>query len=439
MQNINLWQLDELDSAKRQSLLMRTEADLSLYIDQVRPIIERVKKEGDLALIEYTKKFDGASLSLETIQVTEQEFLDAQAQVDEDTLAAIKYASNNIRQYHEAQKPQEMVMQEVRSGSYVGEKYLAIPSVACYVPRGKGSFPSVLMMNAIPAVVAGVEQVVILTPPGPDGRVDAATLVAAKENGINQVYKCGGAQAVAAVAYGTDTLPKCSKIVGPGSPWMIAAKQELASLIDPGIPAGPSESIVFADDSVDGALAAMDLLIEAEHGPDSSAYLVTTSSRVAQEALSAIPQHWLAMSELRVEYSKTVLTGPMGGIILADNIEQAFDFINDYAPEHLQILSQDAWKYLGKIRNAGEVLLGQHSPSTLGNFVLGCNAVLPTSGAAATVSPLSVMDFMKFMSVAYVTQCGYPEMAKHAHVLASYEGFDAHANAVSDKRKSLIK
>ncbi|KJZ13739.1 histidinol dehydrogenase [Marinomonas sp. S3726] len=439
MQNINLWQLDELDSAKRQSLLMRTEADLSLYIDQVRPIIERVKKEGDLALIEYTKKFDGASLSLETIQVTEQEFLDAQAQVDEDTLAAIKYASNNIRQYHEAQKPQEMVMQEVRSGSYVGEKYLAIPSVACYVPRGKGSFPSVLMMNAIPAVVAGVEQVVILTPPGPDGRVDAATLVAAKENGINQVYKCGGAQAVAAVAYGTDTLPKCSKIVGPGSPWMIAAKQVLASLIDPGIPAGPSESIVFADDSVDGALAAMDLLIEAEHGPDSSAYLVTTSSRVAQEALSAIPQHWLAMSELRVEYSKTVLTGPMGGIILADNIEQAFDFINDYAPEHLQILSQDAWKYLGKIRNAGEVLLGQHSPSTLGNFVLGCNAVLPTSGAAATVSPLSVMDFMKFMSVAYVTQCGYPEMAKHAHVLASYEGFDAHANAVSDKRNSLIK
>ena len=439
MQDINIWPLEGLDPLKRQSLLTRTEADLSLYLDQVKPIIEKVKKEGDQALLEFTQKFDGASLNLDTIQVTEQEFLDAEAEVNDETLDAIKYASQNIRQYHEAQKPQEMVMQEVRSGSYVGEKYLAIPSVACYVPRGKGSFPSVLMMNAIPAVVAGVEQVVILTPPGPDGRVDAATLVAAKENGINQVYKCGGAQAVAAVAYGTNTLPKCSKIVGPGSPWMIAAKQHLAHLIDPGIPAGPSESIVFADDTVDGALAAMDLLIEAEHGPDSSAYLVTTSSRVAQEAIAAIPQHWLSMSELRVEYSKTVLTGPMGGIVLADNIEQAFEFINDYAPEHLQILSQDAWKYLGKIRNAGEVLLGQHSPSTLGNFVLGCNAVLPTSGAAATVSPLSVMDFMKFMSVAYVTQCGYPEMAKHAKVLATYEGFDAHANAVSDKRKSLIK
>jgi len=439
MQNINLWQLEALSQEQRQSLLKRTEADLTDYISQVTPIIERVRAEGDQALIDYAHQFDGAVLSQDQIKVTEQEFIDAQAKVDESTLSAIRYASENIRQYHEAQKPQEMVMQEMRSGSYVGERYLAIPSVACYVPRGKGSFPSVLMMNAIPALVAGVEQVVIITPPGPDGSVDAATLVAARENCINQVYKCGGAQAVAAVAYGTQSIPKCSKIVGPGSPWMIAAKQALSHLIDPGIPAGPSESIVFADATVDGALAAMDLLIEAEHGPDSSAFLVTTSSKVANDALAAISQHWLAMSEVRVEYSKAVLTGPMGGIVLVRELDDAFDFINDYAPEHLQILSQDAWKYLGKIKNAGEVLLGQHTPSTLGNFVLGCNAVLPTSGAAATVSPLSVVDFMKFMSVAYVTQCGYKEMAKHAEVLARYEGFDAHANAVSSKRSQYLK
>lgn len=439
MQDINLWHLDTLSQVQRAALLKRTEADLSVYHGQVQPIINQVKQEGDKALINYAKQFDGADLSLSQLKVTEAEFIEAAQSLDEKTLNAIRYASRNIRQYHESQKPQEMVMQEIRSGSYVGEKYLAIPSVACYVPRGKGSFPSVLMMNAIPALVAGVEQVIILTPPGPDGLVDAATLVAAKENGITQVYKCGGAQAVAAVAYGTKSVPKCSKIVGPGSPWMIAAKQQLSHLIDPGIPAGPSESIVFADDSVNGALAAMDLLIEAEHGPDSSAYLVTTSKRVADEAIAAIPQHWLEMSELRVEYSKTVLTGPMGGIILVENDDMAFDFINDYAPEHLQILSQDAWKYLGKVVNAGEILLGQYSPSTLGNFVLGCNAVLPTSGAAATVSPLSVMDFMKFMSVAYVTQCGYQEMAKQAHVLACYEGFDAHANAVSAKRLPLLK
>lgn len=439
MRNINLWQLESLSQEQRQSLLKRTEADLADYISQVKPIIERVKAGGDQALVDYAKQYDGATLSVDQIKVTEQEFVEAEAKVDESTLSAIRYASENIRKYHEAQKPQEMVMQEMRSGSYVGEKYLAIPSVACYVPRGKGSFPSVLMMNAIPALVAGVEQVVIITPPGADGCVDAATLVAARENGISQVYKCGGAQAVAAVAYGTQSIPKCSKIVGPGSPWMIAAKQALSHVIDPGIPAGPSESIVFADATVDGALAAMDLLIEAEHGPDSSAFLVTTSSKLANEALAAISQHWLDMSEVRVEYSKAVLTGPMGGIILVKELDDAFDFINDYAPEHLQILSQDAWKYLGKVKNAGEVLLGQHTPSTLGNFVLGCNAVLPTSGAAATVSPLSVMDFMKFMSVAYVTQCGYKEMAKHAEVLARYEGFDAHANAVSSKRAQYIK
>jgi len=439
MQDINVWQLEDISQEQRQSLLKRTEADLGIYLHQVTPIIERVRLEGDQALVDYAKQFDGASLSLEQIKVTEQEFVEAEAKIDESTLSAIRYASDNIRQYHEAQKPQEMVMQEIRTGSYVGEKYLAIPSVACYVPRGKGSFPSVLMMNAIPALVAGVEQVVIITPPGADGSVDAATLVAARENGITQVYKCGGAQAVAAVAYGTQSIAKCSKIVGPGSPWMIAAKQQLSHLIDPGIPAGPSESIVFADETVDGALAAMDLLIEAEHGADSSAFLVTTSKRVAEEAIAAIPQHWLEMSAIRVDYSKAVLTGPMGGVILANSTDSAFDFINDYAPEHLQILSQDAWKYLGKVKNAGEVLLGQHSPSTLGNFVLGCNAVLPTSGAAATVSPLSVMDFMKFMSVAYVTQCGYKEMAKHAEVLARYEGFDAHANAVSSKRTQYLK
>lgn len=437
--NVSFWELSQLSGAQQEQLLQRTEADLSSYITQVTPIIEAVKQRGDEALVEFTNRFDGASLTTQQLRVTEEEFDAARAQVNEETLTAIRFAADNIRRYHDAQKPGEMTMQEVRRGSFVGERFLPIPSVACYVPRGKGSFPSVLLMNAIPALVAGVKRTVVLTPPGADGSVDAATLVACREIGIDEVYKCGGAQAVAAVAYGTETLPRCSKIVGPGSPWMVAAKQLLASRIDPGIPAGPSESIVFADSSVDGALAALDLLIEAEHGPDSSAYLVTTSREVAEAAIAALPEHWANMSELRVEYSATVLCGPMGGVVLADDTQQAFDFINDYAPEHLQVLSTEPWQYLGLIENAGEVLLGQHSPSTLGNFVLGCNAVLPTSGKAATVSPLGVMDFMKFMSVAYVTESGYPEMAKQAQVLATYEGFDGHANAVSEVRAQYLK
>lgn len=435
---IRVWELEELSSAKRQKLLQRTESDLSDYLSQVRPIIDQVKQQGDKALLEFTAKFDGVSLSVNQLQVTEEEFNEAENLLDTVTLDSIRFAANNIRRYHESQKPGEMTMQEVRAGSFVGERFLPIPSVACYVPRGKGSFPSVLLMNAIPAIVAGVKQTIVITPPGPDGLVDAATLVAAKEIGIKDVYKCGGAQGVAAVAYGTDTIPKCRKIVGPGSPWMVAAKTLLSNVIDPGIPAGPSESIVFADESVNGGLAALDLLIEAEHGPDSSAYLVTTSRKVLEEALASFPDHWNRMGELRTGYSATVLCGDMGGIIFAPTTESAFQFINDYAPEHLQILSADPWQYLNLIENAGEVLLGKHAPSTLGNYVLGCNAVLPTSGAAATVSPLGVMDFMKFMSVAYVTELGYPEMAKHAEQLANYEGFDAHSNAVSNVRAEYL-
>lgn len=438
MSEVSFWQLDQLSTQQRSQLLQRTESDLSSYMTQVQPIIDGVRQRGDAALVDYAQRFDGAAISIESLRVTEAEFEAARAQVDAETYEAICYAADNIRRYHEAQKPGEMTMQEVRSGAFVGERFLPIPSVACYVPRGKGSFPSVVLMNAIPAVVAGVPRAIIVTPPGPDGTVDAATLVAAKESGITEVYKCGGAQAVAAVAYGTDTLPRCSKIVGPGSPWMVAAKRLLADRLDPGIPAGPSESIVFADSTVDGALAALDLLIEAEHGPDSSAYLVTTSREVAEAAIAALPEHWAEMSEQRVEFSSTVLCGPMGGVVLAEDNDSAFDFINDYAPEHLQILSTDAWQYLGRIHNAGEVLLGPHAPSTLGNFVLGCNAVLPTSGAAATVSPLSVHDFMKFMSVAYVTEGGYPQLAKQAERLATYEGFDAHAAAVSEKRKRYL-
>ncbi|SFG83323.1 histidinol dehydrogenase [Neptunomonas qingdaonensis] len=436
---ISYWELDKLTPQQQQSLLQRTESDLSEYITQVGPIIAQVREQGDQALVDCAARFDGASITIDQLRVTGDEFHAAAQQVDLETANAIRFAADNIRKYHQAQKPGEMTMQEVRSGSFVGERYLPIPSVACYVPRGKGSFPSVLLMNAIPAIVAGVERTIVITPPASDGTVDAATLLAAREIGITEVYKCGGAQAVAAVAFGTATLPRCSKIVGPGSPWMVAAKQVLANRIDPGIPAGPSESIVFADASVDGSLAALDLLIEAEHGPDSSAYLVTTSPEVAEAAIRALPDHWAHMSELRVDYSSTVLCGSMGGVILAPDNESAFEFINAYAPEHLQILSQDPWQYLGRIQNAGEVLLGQHSPSTLGNYVLGCNAVLPTSGAAATVSPLGVMDFMKFMSVAYVTESGYPEMAKQAKVMATYEGFDGHANAVSDVRQRYIR
>ena len=437
--SVNLHDLARLNPAARANLLKRSEADLGPFLDRVRPIIEAVRLEGDVALARFANEFDKSPVKASESAATKSDFDAAFKAVEPEVIAAIEFAVENIRKFHTDQKPEEMWLHEMRPGAFAGDRFRPIPSVACYVPRGKGSFPSVVMMTTIPAVVAGVKNICVVTPPGPDGKIDAATLVAARLAGVDKVYKCGGAQGVAAVAYGTETVPKCAKIVGPGSPYVVAAKRLLADIIDPGIPAGPSESIIFADETVDGRLAALDLLVEAEHGQDSSAYLVTPSPKVAEAAIKALPDFWAKMSEQRVAFSSAVLTGPRGGVVLTPDVDSAMAFINDYAPEHLEILSDEPFAYLGRIENAGEVLLGKHTPVTLGNFVLGPNAVLPTSRAAMTHSPLSVFDYMKRISVGYVTSSGYPELAKHARVLATYEGFDAHANAVSEIRSNLLK
>lgn len=435
--DIRLLRLQTLSDEMRQQLLLRTESDLGEYLDKAKLIIEAVKKEGDRALVRFCRDFDKAPLELNTIRVSEQEFAQAQAAVSQDLIEAIRFATQSIRKFHQSQMVEPMRMEETRPGVFCGEKIAPIPSVACYVPRGKGSFPSVLMMTTIPAVVAGVGRVCVLTPPGPDCRVDDATLFAAREVGITEVYKCGGAQAVAAVAFGTETVPRVDKIVGPGSPWVVAAKRLLADVIDPGTPAGPSESIVFADSSANGALAGLDLIIESEHGPDSSAYLVTDSEKVARAAMQAIPEYWQMLGETRRSYSQAVLSGPRGGVILAENSQDCIDFINDYAPEHLMIHSSEPFAYLGSITNAGEILLGENTPLSLGNYVLGPNAVLPTSGAARIHSPLGVSDFLKATGIGYVTSPAYETLAKHAHTLAKYEGFDGHALAVSELRNRL--
>ena len=421
--------LSQLTPTERQALFKRTESDLGQIIASVRPIIDAVKKEGDLALVRFAGAFDNASLTPDSIQ--------ALASVDTALIESIGFAAESVRRFHQGQMPESMRMNEIRPGVFTGEKVVPIPSVACYVPRGKGSFPSVMLMTAIPAIVAGVPRVCVLTPPGPDGRVDEATLVAARKAGVEEIYKCGGAQAVAAAAYGTETVPKVDKIVGPGSPWVVAAKRLLADEIDPGTPAGPTESIVLADHSADGCLAALDLLIESEHGPDSSAYLVTNSNEVAEDALAAIPGFWQSLGETRRAFSKTVLGGPLGGIVLAPDAEACIRFVNDYAPEHLMIHSREPFKYVGAVKHAGEILIGRHTPMTLANYVLGPNAVLPTSGAARVHSPLGVHDFVKKTGIGYVTSDAYGLLAEHAHRLAVYEGFDAHALAVSDLRKKL--
>lgn len=440
MSDVTLKTLADLSRDQRTALTRRSEADLSGFLDKVRPIIEAVRTEGDEALARFGRDFDKAEgLTRDTLKATKAEFDAAFDQVEAPVIEAIQFGIDNIRAFHQTQAPEPMWLKEIRPGAFAGDRFLPINSVALYVPRGKGAFPSVTMMTAVPATVAGVPEPAIVTPPGPDGKIDAGTLVAARLAGVETVYKVGGAQAVAAVALGTETVRKADKIVGPGSPWVVAAKRLLADVIDPGLPAGPSESIILADETVSGGLAALDLLIEAEHGPDSSAWLVTDSDRVIDEALAALPDLWGRMTPQRVEFSRAVLTGPSGGIIRAASMADACAFVNEYAPEHLEILSTRPFEYLGEITEAAEILMGPHTPVSIANFALGPNAVLPTSMGARTHGPLSVTDFMRRSSVGYVTAKGYPEMARNAKTLADYEGFSSHANAVSALRQSFLK
>ncbi len=437
--SIRVRELSGMTAMEREELLARPTADMTPFMEGVKPIIEEVKQRGDAALVAYAEKFDGAALTVQTLECSEAEFDAAEKTLDPEVKAAIRYAAENIRHFHETQLPEPLKMVEIRPGVAGGEKTTPIPSVACYVPRGKGSFPSVALMTVVPAVVAGVETVIVLTPPGPDGSVDAGTLYAVRVAGASRVFKCGGAQGIAAAAYGTETVPKVAKVVGPGSPWVVAAKRLLADFIDPGLPAGPSESIVLADETADPKLAALDLIVESEHGPDSSAFLVTPSRTVAEAARESIPGFLENLSETRRDYVTTVLTGSHGGILLAGSMDAAIAFVNDFAPEHLEILSDDPHQYLDRIRNAGEILLGRHTPFTLGNYLIGPNAVLPTGGWAKTFSPLSVHDFLKRTSIAHVSESAYPELAEKAHTLAIYEGFDGHAQAVSKTRDVLLK
>jgi histidinol dehydrogenase len=436
---ISFHDLSKLNAGERVRLLRRTEADLAQFEEKVKPIIEAVRRDGDEALARFAREFDKSPVTADSIAATEEDFARAEKTLDPKVREALAFMAVAIRKFHEDQKPEEMWFHEIQPGVFAGDRTTAIPSVACYIPRGKGAFPSSVLMQTTPAKVAGVKEIIIVTPPGPDGHIDDATLVAARMVGISRVYKAGGAQAIAAVAYGTRTVPKCSKVVGPGSPWVGAAKRLVSHLIDVGTPAGPSELVIFADDTSDGRLAGLDLIIESEHGPDSSAFLVTWSRKVAEDAMQAIPEFWKQMGAQRAGYSKTVLGGPMGGIVLARDEDEAIAFCNDYAPEHLGVHSDEPFQYLGRLEHAGEILLGRHTPPTLGNFTIGVNHVLPTSGWAKTGSPLTVHDFMKRTSVAYVTAKGYPELARHAEVIATYEGFDGHANAVSETRARLLR
>lgn len=429
---INVYRPEKMSQSDLENLMKRSETDIEELFNTVTPIINSVKEKGDMGLIELNKKLDNTDMTPSQLRATEDEFSVARKRLPEDIKRAIEKSARNIRIYHEAQKPEETWFKEIEPGVMAGEKITPIHSVGLYVPRGKGSFPSVMLMLGIPAKIANVPKIIVCTPPKPDGSADDATLFAAEVCGIQEVYKVGGAQAIAAMAFGTETIPKVHKTIGPGNSYVSAAKRLLYSKIDVGPPAGPSESIIFCDEHADPELAALDLLIEAEHGPDSTVLLVTHASKLADHVRKILPKLIDDLPEPRKKFCKTVFSN-YGGIVLTSSLEDSISFINAFAPEHLEVLVENPFFILNKITNAGEILLGPYSPITIGNFSLGVNAILPTGGFAKTFSCVTIFDFLKRTSIGYLSREGYQNAKDVASRLAQYEGFPAHTNAITKR------
>jgi histidinol dehydrogenase len=425
--NLHIW--DQTDPATKARLLKRAQADIESVIETVRPIIADVRRRGDDALIECAAKFEKATLT--SIKATEEEFEAAEHALDETLKSAIHHCAGNVRKFHEEQmaRVEKPWMVEIEPGVMAGEKVTPIESVGLYVPRGKGAFPSALYMLALPAKIAGVSKIAVVTPPRPDGKADDATLFTAKLCGIENVYKAGGAQAIAALAYGTRTVPAVRKVVGPSSPYAAAAKKLLADIIDPGMPAGPSEAIVLADENADPHNTCLDILNEAEHGMDSAVLLVTHDKTLAQYVQQNLPGIIAELPEPHRSICASVMKD-YGGIVLTSSLENSIALCNDYAPEHLHLKVSDPDSVLPLLRNAGEILIGEYTPSTLGNYGIGVNHVLPTGGWAHTYSCTSVWDFLKRTSLSRVTKEGFAALKNDVLTLTDYEGFPAHGDVL---------
>lgn len=430
---MNIYKLSELSDEKKEFIMKRAEIDISEHMKLAKEVSDDVRKRGDEAVLEYTAKFDRVELTADRIKVKPEEIEAGYNRLDKETREAIEYAAKNIRNFHEKQMPEEMWFTEVDKGLLVGEKTTPIVDVCLYVPRGKGSFPSVMLMLGVPATVAGVEKIVVVTPPNEQGEVDDAILAAAKIIGITEIYKVGGIQAVASVAYGTETIPKCHKIIGPGNSYATAAKRVLANFIDAGLPAGPSEAIILADENADPEKVALDWMIEAEHGPDSASLLVTNSAELVEKVIPIVERQLEKISDKRREFVTTNFSC-YGGAIITDSLEDSIAFVNEYAPEHMEVMTEKPFEVLPKIKNAGEILLGDYTPVTLCNFVLGPNAILPTGQSAKTYSSVSVMDFLKRSSVGYASRDGFEMVRDYAYRIATVEGFDTHGLAVKDRK-----
>ncbi|MDO4943001.1 MAG: histidinol dehydrogenase [Lachnospiraceae bacterium] len=407
-------------------LLKRSPNNYDQYASTVAEVVGDVKENGDQAVLSYTKKFDGCDLTAEQMLVTEEEIKEAYDIVDDSLVDIIRKALVNIREYHEKQK-QYSWFDSKPNGTMLGQKVTALESCGVYVPGGKAAYPSSVLMNIVPAKVAGVEKIVMVTPPGKDGKVNPNTLVAAKEAGADIVYKVGGSQAIAALAYGTETIPKVDKIVGPGNIYVALAKKQVYGNVSIDSIAGPSEIAVLADETANPRYVAADLLSQAEHDELASAILVTTSEAFAKKVEQEIEGFLKELS--RAEIIRKSLDN-FGYLLVAENMDQAIATVNSIASEHLEIVTADPFDAMTKIRNAGAIFIGEYSSEPLGDYFAGPNHVLPTNGTAKFFSPLSVDDFIKKSSIIYYSREALEPIHKDIEAFATAEQLTAHANSI---------
>ena len=389
-------------------------------------LIDKVKEEKDAAVFAYTAKFDGAELTADTIEVTDAEIEEAYAQVDDTLLTVIRKAKDNIESYHAKQR-QNSWFDSKPDGTILGQKISPLHRVGVYVPGGKAVYPSSVLMNVMPAKVAGVDEIIMVTPPGKNGKVSPNTLVAAKEAGVDKIYKVGGAQAIAALAYGTESIPKVDKIVGPGNIYVALAKKAVYGHVSIDSIAGPSEILVVADETANPRYVAADLLSQAEHDELASAILVTTSEKLAHEVSDQVDGFLKELSRAEI-ISKSL--DNYGYILLADTMEDVIDVANEIASEHLEIQTKNPFEVMTKIRNAGAIFIGEYASEPLGDYFAGPNHILPTNGTAKFFSPLSVDDFIKKSSIISYSREALQKVHKDIESFAKAEQLTAHANSI---------
>lgn len=410
-----------------ENLLKRSPNNYGNYEAAVGEILDRVRREGDSALFAYTREFDKTEITAETLRVTEEEIREAYEKVDPALVDVIRKALVNIRSYHEKQK-QNSWFTSSEEGTMLGQKVTPLQRVGVYVPGGKAVYPSSVLMNIVPAKVAGVDQIVMTTPPGKDGKVNPSTLVAAREAGADEIYKVGGAQAVGALAYGTESIPKVDKIVGPGNIFVALAKKAVYGHVSIDSIAGPSEILVLADDSANPRFVAADLLSQAEHDELASAILITTSRELAEKVSHEVEEFVKVLS--RKEIIQKSLDN-FGYILLAESMDEAVEAANAIASEHLEIVTRNPFEIMMKVRNAGAIFIGEYSSEPLGDYFAGPNHVLPTNGTAKFFSPLSVDDFVKKSSIVYYSREALKKIHRDIEQFATSEQLTAHANSVA--------